>query len=253
MTLLDSLGFDVEAIWAICLRDLKRLWRDRTRFLGGVVRPVLWLLIMGHSLKPAVTNLGVDYTKYLFPGVLGMTLVFTALHSAISIIWDREFGFLKEVMVAPIPRSAVMLGKVLSGTVEACLQGLTTLVFAPLIGLWPTLIQVGELLLVMFLVSFSLTALGTAIAARMTSFEGFGTISNFIIMPMYFLSGAIYPVDRLPLWIKSLTVINPLTYCIDAIRAITVGLNVFPLMQDLSLIIVFGLVMLLVAYPAFLR
>ncbi len=247
------MAIDLEAVWAICLRDLKRLWRDKTRFVAGIIRPVLWLVIMGGSLRPAVTDLGVDYAKSLFPGVLGMTLVFTAMHSAVSIIWDREFGFMKEVLVAPIPRSAVMLGKVLSGSVEAFLQGLTTMVFAPLVGLWLAPIQVIELLALMLLVSFSLTALGTALASRMTSFEGFGAISNFVIMPMYFLSGAIYPVDRLPLWIRSLTVVNPLTYSVDGLRGVTLGLNVFPMGQDLAIIAVFGLLMMVIAYPAFAK
>lgn len=244
------MAFDWEATWGIWLRDLKRFWRDRTRLLGGVVRPVLWLLIMGGSLQPAVRDLGVSYQEYLFPGVVGMSIIFAALQSAISIIWDREFGFLKEVMVAPIPRSAVLLGKTLGGSSEATLQGVVTLAFAPLVGLRLGLWQVVALMGLMFLVAFSLTALGIAIAGRMTSFEGFGTISNFVIMPMYFLSGAIYPIDRLPLWIRSLTVVNPLSYGVDVMRAVTIGLHAVPVGRDIAVLLAFGLAMLAVAYPA---
>ncbi len=132
---------DLEVIYGIWLRDVKKFWRERSRLYGGIARPILWLLILGSSLKPVVNNTaltgGHDYTQYIFPGVISLTLIFAAFQSATSIIWDREFGFLKEVLAAPVSRLSVILGKIIGGATQATMQGLITLCFAPLVGLWP--------------------------------------------------------------------------------------------------------------------
>ena len=244
-----------EAVYGIFLRDVKKFWRERSRLLGGVARPILWLLILGSSLKAAIStnaiSSGVDYQQYIFPGVIGLTLIFSALQSAMSIIWDREFGFLKEVLAAPVPRLSIVIGKALGGATQATLQGIITLLFAPLIGLWLSPLAIAELIVMMFVVAFALTALGVVIAGRMTSFEGFGTISNFVVMPMYFLSGAIYPTSNVPAWLKPLIVINPLSYGVDALRHITVGVGSFPFLFDLGFIILFSAVMVVIAVPEF--
>lgn len=243
-----------EGIYAIWLRDLKTLFRERSRLYGATIRPILWLIIMGNGLRPAMRGAtGMDYAQFIFPGVMGMTLIFSAIHSATSIIWDREFGFLREVMVAPMSRGAVVIGKALGGSTQATLQGIVTLFFAPLVGIWPNPLQIIRLLLLMLLISFSLTALGILISSRMTSFEGFGSISNFIVMPMYFLSGAVYPLDNLPLWLKALTIINPLSYGVDVLRGEIVHLYHFSLMTDLLAIAGFGAIMLSLAIPMFSR
>ncbi len=244
-----------EAVYGIFLRDVKKFWRERSRLLGGVARPILWLLILGSSLKAAISTDaiggGVDYQQYIFPGVIGLTLIFSALQSAMSIIWDREFGFLKEVLAAPVPRLSIVIGKALGGATQATLQGIITLLFAPLIGLWLSPLAIVELIVMMFVVAFALTALGIVIAGRMTSFEGFGTISNFVVMPMYFLSGAIYPTSDVPVWLKPLIVINPLSYGVDALRHITVGVGSFPFLFDLGFIVLFSAVMVAIALPLF--
>ncbi len=251
--------FDWEATYGIWRRDLLKFRREKSRLWGGLARPVLWLLILGSSLKPAISNTNlpgngsVDYTHYIFPGVIGLTLIFTSLQSAVSIIWDREFGFLKEVMVAPVPRPSILLGKALGGATQATLQGIVTLAFAPLIGLWLPPLDLVLLIGMMFIVSFALTALGVVIASAMTSFEGFGTISNFVVMPMFFLSGAIYPTASVPVWIKPLILVNPLSYGVDALRQIAIGTGAFPLWWDLLFMLVFSLVMLLIAIPIFNR
>lgn len=246
-----------EAIYGIWLRDLKKFWRERSRLLGGVARPILWLIILGTSLKPAISTqtLGgsMDYTQYIFPGVLGLTLIFSAIQSATSIIWDREFGFLKEVLAAPVPRLSVIIGKAFGGATQATLQGLITLLFGPLIGLWIPGIQIVKLIFLMFLIGFALTLLGIVIASRMTSFEGFGTISNFVVMPMYFLSGAIYPISSAPNWIQAVSVFNPLAYGVDAMRHIAIGIGLHSLWLDIGFMAVFSLVMLAIAYPMFKR
>ncbi|MCC7450982.1 MAG: ABC transporter permease [Anaerolineae bacterium] len=248
-------AIDLEAIYGIWLRDLKKFWRERSRLWGGVARPILWLLILGSSLKPAISantlNGVVDYQQYIFPGVIALTLVFSALQSATSIIWDREFGFLKEVLAAPVSRLSIILGKVLGGATQATLQGAITMLFAPLIGLWLSPLAILELLVMMFVVACALTALGVVIASKMTSFEGFGTISNFVVMPMYFLSGAIYPTSSVPAWIKPLIIVNPLSYGVDALRHITVGIGSFPFLFNLGFLVIFAVVMVGIALPLF--
>lgn len=243
-----------EGIYAIWYRDLKLMFREPSRLYGKLMRPALWLLVMGNGLRPAMQNItGVEYTQFIFPGIVGMTLIFSAIQSATSIIWDREFGFLREVMVAPISRGAVVLGKTLGGSTQATLQGILTLLFAPLIGLYLNPKQILIIILLMFLISFSLTSFGILIASRMTSFEGFGSISNFVVMPMYFLSGSVYPLDGLPLWLKALNVINPLSYGVDVMRGQIINIYHFSLGTDLLAITLFGAVMLSLAIPMFSR
>jgi len=234
---------DFDAIYMICLRDLIRHFRDRVRLLSSVVRPILWLLIMGMGLRGSFNMHGISYAHFIFPGIIAMNLIFAAMQSTISIIWDREFGFLKEILVAPISRTSIVLGKTLSGSTIAFIEGMFVLAFMPFIKInipWPSLLI---LLPLIFLIAFVCTALGIAIAARMTSFEGFGVISNFVIMPMFFLSGALFPLENLPSWINLIVRINPLTYGVDLLRRVVLGINSFPIFLDLSYIVIFALIM----------
>jgi ABC-2 type transport system permease protein len=235
---------DFDAIRMIWLRDLIRHFRDKVRLLGSITRPVLWLLIMGTGLRAAFNVHGISYTHFIFPGIIAMNLIFAAMISTISIIWDREFGFLREILVAPIPRSSIVLGKALSGSTVAFIEGLFVLVFAPFIKIHIPLINLLLLLPLMFLIAFVCTSMGIVIAARMTSFEGFGVISNFVIMPMFFLSGAMFPLDNLPRWISFVIRINPLTYGVDLLRWDTLGIKTFPLYIDFLFLTIFALIML---------
>lgn len=235
---------DWDAIRMIWMRDLVRHFRDKVRLLGSISRPVLWLLIMGTGLRAAFNLHGIPYTHFIFPGIIAMNLIFSAMLSTISIIWDREFGFLREILVAPIPRSSIVLGKALSGATIASLEGLFVLAFAPVIKINIPLLNLLLLLPLMFLIGFVCTTLGIAIAARMTSFEGFGVISNFVIMPMFFLSGAMFPIDNLPHWISFVIRINPLTYGVDLLRWDTLGIKTFALYADFIFLAIFAFVML---------
>jgi ABC-2 type transport system permease protein len=208
------------------------------------MRPVLWLLVMGTGLRAAFNVHGISYTHFIFPGIIAMNLIFAAMISTISIIWDREFGFLREILVAPIPRSSIVLGKALSGSTVAFIEGLFVLAFAPFIKIHIPLANLLLLLPLMFLIAFACTSLGIVIAARMTSFEGFGVISNFVIMPLFFLSGAMFPIDNLPRWINFIVRFNPLTYGVDILRWNTLGFKTFALYIDFMFLAIFSFIML---------
>jgi ABC-2 type transport system permease protein len=217
---LAKLGIGIYITW---LRDIKRFYRDRIRLVGAFAQPLIYLALLGTGLQAAFTSFGSGDTKYvtfMFPGIVCMTVLFTAMFSAISIIWDREFGFLKEMLVAPIPRSSVAIGKVFGGGTTALMQGFILLLFMPLVGIPYNLEKIVMMMLVMFLLAISLTSFGVAFAARMKSMEAFPIIMNFILLPMFFLSGALFPLQNLPGWMQVLTKINPMTYAVDAMRGV---------------------------------
>lgn len=182
--------------YVIWLRDLKRFWRDRMRRIGAFVQPLIYLFLLGTGLQAAFGVFGsgdINYVAFMYPGIVAMTILFTAVFSGISIIWDREFGFLKEMMVAPIPRTSVGLGKVSGGGTTAFMQGCILLVFMPLVSIPYSVEKIVLMLLFMLVLSMSLSSMGVLIAARMRSFEGFPIVINFILLPMFFLSGAMFP------------------------------------------------------------
>jgi ABC-2 type transport system permease protein len=217
---------DFSCIYMVWLRDLIRYFREKSQLYGSLTRPVLWLFILGLGLRGGFREIGkVNYTQFIFPGIVAMTSIFTSIQSAISIIWDREFGFLKEILVAPVPRTSIVIGKGLAGTTLSLIQGCIILLLAPLVRVRLPLVNIVPLILVMALMSFALTGIGIVIAARMTSFQGFGTIMNFVIMPLWFLSGALYPMQGLPWWLNLLVRINPLTYGVDMIRRLVLGFS----------------------------
>jgi ABC-2 type transport system permease protein len=213
--------------YTIWLREFKAFLRERGRIVGMIGQPLLYLLIVGQGIASGLTLNrapgGVGYMKFLYPGILGMSVLFTSMFSAISIIWDREFGFLKEVLVAPVPRWAVAVGKILGGATIAVLQSLILIALAPLAGLYPSPLTLVELLLLCFLISFAVTSLGVAIAARMRSMQSFQMLMNFLIMPLYFLSGAMFPIASAPPWMKVLMTVDPLTYGVDALRIVVLS------------------------------
>ena len=245
---------DLPVVAVIWRRDMIRLSRDRAQIAGSLARPILWLLVLGLGMGSAFPGFGgVSYISYLFPGIVAMNLLFASFLSAISIIWDREFGFLKEMLVAPISRASIAIGKAASGASTACLQGCLVLCFFPLVGLSLNPLQILAGLPIMFLIAFAMTGLGLLVAARMTSFEGFGTIANFVIMPMFFLSGAVFPLTNSPLLIRLLGAANPLAYGVDALRLVFLGASHFPLGLNLAVLFAFSAVTLSGAIRAFRR
>ena len=212
---------DLRAISIVWRRELIRFRSDRLRAFSSLVQPVLFLLVLGTGLSALARSglpAGIDFKTYIYPGVLAMSVLFTSLFSAASIVWDREFGFLREMLVAPVSRSAIVIGKCLGGATVATLQGMVILALAGVAHvpydpvLFLTLI--GELLLL----SFTLTAFGVMMAARIKQIQAFMALTQMLVMPLFFLSGALYPLNGLPGWLTVLTRLDPLTYIVDPMR-----------------------------------
>ena len=239
---------DLEGIAMIWLRDMNRLWRQRPRLYSAIARALIWLFALGFGLKRSFLPIaGLSYEQFVFPGVIAMTIIFSGLLSAISIVYDREFGFLKEVQVAPTPRSTLIIGKCLGGASSTTVQAAIILVFAPLAGVGLTPLNVLAVLGAMFVTALALSSLGIAIAVRITDIENFGTIQNFITLPLYLFSGAVFPTRGVPGWLGTILVLNPLTYGVNAIRGTLLGYNVATVPFDLAILSVFTCIMLLVA------
>ncbi|HLH21266.1 MAG TPA: ABC transporter permease [Chloroflexota bacterium] len=267
-----ELSAALNGIYTMWYRDVLRFGRDRSRIVGSLMQPILFLIVFGLGLSPAIGSLGrggdLSYVQFIFPGIITMAVLFTAIFSAISIIWDREFGFLREVLVAPVPRWAVAVGKMLGGSTTSMVQGLLILVFAPLVGVPLTPLTFLELLPAVFITACALSALGLVIAARMRSMEGFQMVMNFLLMPMFFLSGAVFPLGNLPAWLAVLTRVDPVSYGVDAIRQVVLsqagvppavlgqlGINLFGhptnVLADLGIVAAFAAVMIVLAVRAF--
>lgn len=268
MTLPKRPPLDLAVVRVMWRRELLRYARDRSQLFGGFSRTILWLVILGFGLGASFRDIeGYTYSQYIFPGVIVLNILFAALQSAVALVWDREVGLLREVLVSPAPMLWVALGKLLGGATIAVIQGSIPLLFAPFIGvgLNPLSLLLGWG--VMFLLGISVTALGVFIASRMATFEGFGSISNGVIQPLYFLSGAIFPlrgiiggvgfleipdnlreelnrlgiraigggwVVQLPGWLQALVYVNPVTYFLDLLRAVMLNYQQLPMDADLG-------------------
>lgn len=232
----------LETIWALCYRELLRFVRERSAFYATLARPTLWLIVLGSGMQNAFRlQTGVAYAAYLMPGIIAMTILFGGLFSGVSTVWDREFGFLKEVLVAPVSRLEIVIGKLLAGTLVTAAQALITLAFAPLVGVWLTPGSLAGTLGIVLLASAGVVGLALSIAAKMRSFEGFSNFANLVALPLFFTSGSMYPLQDAPAWLSPVIHLNPITYAVDAMRTVVLGHGNFPLMQDLLVVLAFAL------------
>jgi ABC-2 type transport system permease protein len=253
---------NLRAMLMVWRRDIIRLFRTPTRLISGVAQPLLFLFVLGAGLEGAIGSrgaAGVDYQQYLFPGILAMSVLTSALFSSMAIVWDREFGFMREMLVAPVSRATLVLGKALGGGTISVVQGLVLVVAAPIVGASFSVGSFFAMLGFLLLLAFSLTAFGMVISARMQRMEAFQMVMALVMQPMLFLSGAIFPLVALPDWLGVMTRLNPATYGVDAIRRVVLPsatpLTLFdwtvPLWADAVITLTFGTLMLALAVKLF--
>jgi len=234
---------EFNAIYVIVAREFKKFIRERSRLVSAIARPLVWLFFVGAGLSRLVQPVeGVSYTQFMFPGILGLTILFSSIFSSISIIWDKEFGFLKEILVAPVSRFSIVIGKALSGTVVSTIQAVIILLLFPFLGIKLGILNIIAVVILCAMVSFSISAFGIVLATFYESYESFSVIMNFIVMPMFFLSGAMYPVKLLPQVLRFVSKINPLTYGVDALKHMITPLRTGPLSPDFGLITDLGVI-----------
>jgi len=233
-------------IYILWLRQIKRYLRSKSRIVGSLAQPLLFLLALGYGFGSVFQKAGQgNYLNFLAPGIIGMSIIFTAIFSGMEVIWDRQFGFLKETLVAPMSRFQIMIGRTLGGATVATMQGVIVMLISLLFGFhpvsWSALLPA---LVIMFLVALLFTSLGTMIASLMDDMQGFQLIINFLIMPLFFLSGALFPLQGLPKAIDIIARIDPLSYGIDALRALLLNLGHYGLGTDFLVLSVVTLVFL---------
>ncbi len=234
------------AIYILWLRELKRYVRSRAQIVASLGQPLLYLLALGFGLGPVFQKSGNgSYLQFLAPGVIGMTVLFTPIFSGLGLLWDRQFGFLKETLVAPVPRISIVVGKTLGGVTVALIQGTLVVVVCLIAGFRPiNLIAVPRAFLFMALIALVFAGLGTAIGSKLQDIQGFQLIMNFLVMPIFFLSGALFPLDHLPKAMGVITSADPLSYGIDGLRGSLIGLSHFGLLTDLVVLCAVAVVLL---------
>mgnify|MGYP001213408838 CR=1 FL=1 len=244
---------ELEGIYAVWLRELKVYIREKERVVSSLISPILWLVAFGTGLGSVVEIEGVNYQTYIYPGVLVMSVLFSSLFYGVYVIWDRKLDFLKEVLVAPLSRVSIFIGKALGGCTTVAIQSAALLAIGYLIGLPLPLGTLLWVFLLLFILSVALVSLGLAIGANMRSPEGFMLVVNFVIWPLFFFSGALYPLDSLPVWLSGATNANPVTYGVDAVRGAVIGVQHFPLLVDFAVLLLLSLAMIAAGAWSFRR
>lgn len=258
---------EINTITTMWIREMKRFFRAKSRVVGNLAMPFFFLVLLGGGFSSLV-NMGSaggaasatgsagsysgGYMGYIAPGIIGMILLFSSMFAGISVLWDRQFGFLKEVLVAPVSRISIMIGKTLGSVTTAILQAFIILAALLVFGLVsPSVVGFLMSLVFMFLISASFVALGIAFASRMSDAHGFQLVMNFLIMPVFFLSGALFPLSGLPAWLGTASMADPLTYGVDGLRGSLGGISYFPIWMDFSVLFVLWIVITVIGAHLF--
>ena len=234
------------AIYILWLRELKRYVRSRAQVVASLGQPLLYLLALGFGLGPVFQKSGNgSYLQFIAPGVIGMTVLFSSIFSGIGLLWDRQFGFLKETLVAPVPRICIVIGKTMGGVTVALIQGTLVVIVCLVAGFRPIdLAAVPRAFVFMALIAMVFAGLGTAIGSKLQDMQGFQLIMNFLVMPIFFLSGALFPLDHLPAAMGMITSADPLSYGIDGLRGTLIGLSHFGLLTDFAVLCAVAVILL---------
>jgi len=226
-------------LYALWLREFKVFLRERSRLIASTFTPVLWLFVIGSGFGSTHPSTGVDYQKFIFPGIVSMSIIFSSVFFGSYVIWDRKFDFLKSVMVAPVSRDTVFIGKTLGGMTNSLVQAAILLVIGIAIGINLNALSLIQTITIVLLLSFALTSVGLAIGSYIESLEGFQLIISFVVFPLFFLSGALFPLKNLPGWLFVLTTIDPATYAVDALRNAIIGTSTYSFAVDAGILVVF--------------
>ncbi len=233
----------MKKIYYLWLRQIKKYLRSTARLVGSLAQPIIFLVMFGYGFGSSFGG-GGNYLDYLAPGIIGMSIIFTAIFSGIEVIWDRQFGFLKETLVAPMPRIDVMIGRTVGGATVATIQGVIVLLISFLFGFHPaSWIAIIPALFIMFLIALIFSSIGTIIGSLLEDMQAFSLIMNFLVMPLFFLSGALFPLQGLPAWLSFVSRIDPLTYGVDALRVLlaNIGHHDLGLGMDIVVLVVVAL------------
>lgn len=243
----------LSGVYAVWLREAKVFFREKERVVSAIITPLLWILIFGAGLGSSVSIGGLNYQEFIFPGVVAMSVLFGSIFYGLYVIWDRKLDFLKEVLVAPIPRSAVFLGKMCGGMTDVLVQASVLLAIGVLLGMVPgpdrALLALGAAMAI----SMCMVSLGLIIGANMKSPEGFNLVMSFVMWPMFMLSGALFPVDRLPAYLSLPVQLNPLTYGVDLLRGIIIGTWQFGALADVTVLLLASAAFIAIGTKSFER
>ena len=233
---------EFDAVYAIWLREALVFLREKERIISSIISPLLWLFVFSIGMGSSFTSPTGSYQTFVFPGIIVMTMLFTAVFYGLYIIWDRKLDFLKEVLVAPASRSSIFVGKALGGVTNTMVQAIILLIVGAIFILPISIMQAVYVIPLLLLIAFSMASLGLIIGANLRSEEGFGLASNIVIWPLFFFSGSLFSVENLPPILKTLSLIDPITYAVDAIRIVLLGAGAFPMVYDIGILVAFAAV-----------
>ncbi len=235
---------ELEGFYALWYREMKVFTREKSRIVSSLFTPLLWIIVFGGGLGSAVQLEGINYQVFIFPGILTMTILFSSVFFGLYIVWDKKIDFFKEVLVAPLSRTTIFAGKMLGGSIDAMIQGCAMLAFGVLLGINYDILKVLLSLLFMLVLASALVSVGLIIGSNMESVEGFQLIISFLVFPMFFFSGALFPIKNLPSYLLVFTIFDPVTYAVDGIRGILLGTSILSVPLDLLILGVFAGIMI---------
>jgi len=242
-------------LYALWYREFKVYLRERSRIVSSIINPLMWLVVFGSGIGASISLSAIhveNYQQFIYPGILTMAILFSSIFFGVYIVWDKKIDFLKEVLISPLNRSTIFFGKVLGGATDGLIQSLILIVLG--VAFFGIVFSVSSFILtiiLVFLLTIGVVSIGLTIGAYMSSPEGFGLISSFVIFPLFFLSGALFPVSNLPSWMSFIVRVNPLTYGVDALRGVILGVSAFSLLFDLAVLIVFDVIMIVIGSVSF--
>jgi ABC-2 type transport system permease protein len=244
---------ELEGFYALWYREMKVFTREKSRIVSSLFTPLLWIIVFGGGLGSAVSLGGVNYQVFIFPGILTMTILFSSVFFGLYIVWDKKIDFFKEVLVAPLSRTTIFAGKMVGGSIDALLQGCAMLVFGLVLGIGYNLISLVIAFVFMFILACALVSLGLIIGSNMESVEGFQLIVSFLVFPMFFFSGALFPTKNLPTYLLVFTGLDPVTYAVDGLRGAILGTSQLPIALNLLILTCFAVVMVGIGTWSFRR